>query len=179
MRKIFMVFLIGLFLLAPAVPGFAGNQGGTFTLDPFTGVYSFDREQQLDTRSYYGLRAGYNFTKHLGLEGLYGYIPTETVSMAVADRDVKVYRYGLDALYHFNPDGNLVPFVSVGLGATQTANGSKGLPDHGRGMFDYGVGLKYFLSETVALRGDVKQSIFSQGVEPVAIDLDIPVGNRH
>ena len=56
-----------------------------------------------------------------------------------------------------------MPFVSVGLGATQTDNGPKGMTDHGRGMFDYGVGLKYFLSETVALRGDVKQGIFSQG----------------
>ena len=107
MRKILMVFLISLFLLAPAVPGFAGNQAGTGTLDAFTGIYSFDREQQLDTRSYYGLRGGYNFTKHLGLEAMFGYVPTETASMAVDDRDVKVYRYGLDALYHFNPDGNL------------------------------------------------------------------------
>ena len=30
-------------------------------------------------------------------------------------------------------------------------------------MFDYGAGLKYFLSDTVALRGDVKQALFSEG----------------
>ncbi len=163
MRKIMMAFLIGSLVLVLAAPGFAGNQGGTFTLDPFTGIYTFDRDQQLDARSYYGMRAGYNFTKQLGLEAMFGYVPTETASMAVANRDVQVYRYGLDALYHFNPDGNLVPFISLGLGATQTDNGSKGMPDHGRGMVDYGVGLKYFLSETVALRGDVKQAIFSEG----------------
>jgi OOP family OmpA-OmpF porin len=156
------VLLLGVFLLALAVPGFAGNQGGTFTLDPFTGFYSFDREQQLDARSYYGLRAGYNFSKHLGLEAMYGYVLTETNSAAFADRDVSVNRYGLDALYHFNPDGTLVPFVSVGFAATQTDNPS-GMTDHSRGMFDYGVGLKYFLSETVALRGDVKQARFTEG----------------
>ncbi len=164
MRKIYMVILIGLLVLVLAASGYAGNQGGTMTLDPFTGIYTFDREQQkLDARSYYGLRAGYNFTDSLALEAMFGYIPTETGSMAYADRDVQVYRVGIDALYHFNPEGNLVPFVSVGLGATQTDNGSQGMPDHGRGMFDYGVGLKYFLSETVALRGDVKQALFSQG----------------
>jgi OOP family OmpA-OmpF porin len=158
------MFLTGLLVLVLAMPGYAGNQAGTFTLDPFTGIYTFDREQQkLDARSYYGLRAGYNFTKELGLEGMFGYVPTETVSMAPIDRDVQVYRYGLDALYHFNPDGNLVPYVLVGLGVTQTDNGSKGMPDHGRGMFDYGVGLKYFLSETVALRGDIKQDLYTSG----------------
>ena len=162
MRNILIVFLLSLFLLAPAVPGFAGNQGGTFTLDPFTGFYTFDREQEMDARSYYGLRAGYNFTDNLGLEAMFGNVLTETNSTAFADRDVSVNRYGLDALYHFNPDGTLVPFISVGLAATQTDNPS-GMSDHGRGMFDYGVGLKYFLSETVALRGDVKQAIFSEG----------------
>jgi len=163
MEKILMAFLIGLFLLAPAVPGYAGNQGGTFTLDPFTGIYSFDRAQHLDTRSYYGLRGGYNFTDSLALEAMFGYVPTETESMAYVDRDVQVYRYGLDALFHFNPSGTLVPFISAGLGATQTDNGSNGMPDHGRGMFNYGVGVKYFISDTVALRGDVKQAMFSEG----------------
>jgi len=163
MKKISMVLLLGVFSLALATPAFAGNQADTFTLDPFMGGYRFDTAQQLDTRSYYGLRGGYNFTDSLGLEAMFGYVPTETNSMAYVDRDVQVYRLGIDALYHFNPDGDLVPFILVGLGATQTDNGSKGMPDHGRGMFDYGVGLKYFLSETVALRGDVKQAIFSEG----------------
>ena len=163
MRKILMVFLIGLFLLSIDAPVFAGNQGGTFTLDPFTGLYQFDSEQKLDLRSYYGLRAGYNFTDNVGLEAMFGYVPTETDSMAYVDRDVRVWRYGLDALYNFHPEGPFVPFISVGVGATQTKNTSDGMPDHGRGMFDYGVGLRYFLSDTVAIRGDVKQALFSEG----------------
>jgi OOP family OmpA-OmpF porin len=158
-----MVFLLGLFLLSPAVTVFAENQAGTFTLDPFTGLYQFDNAQQLDLRSYYGLRGGYNFTKHVGLEAMFGYVPTETQSQAVVDRDVRVWRYGLDALYNFNPNGTLVPFIEAGVGVTQTKNTSGGLPNHGRGMFDYGAGLKYFLSDTVALRGDVKQALFTEG----------------
>ena len=163
MRKILMVFLVGLFLLALGAPVFAGNQGGTFTLDPFTGFYSFDRDQNLDARSYHGLRAGYNFTDSLALEGMVGFVPTETRSLAPVDRDVQVYRAGIDALLHFNPSATLVPFISAGVAVTQTDNGSDGMPDHGRGMFNYGVGLKYFLSDTVALRGDVKQSLFTEG----------------
>ena len=160
-RKIITVMLTGLFLAGLAAPGFAGNQEDTYTVDVFTGFYSFDREQQLDARSYHGLRGGYNLTNHVGLEAMFGYVPTETQSMAVADRDVKVYRYGLDALYHFNPEGALVPFVSLGIGATHTDN-PKEWKDHGRGMLDYGVGLKYFVSDTVAIRGDVKQALFTE-----------------
>ena len=150
-------------LLSVAAPVFAGNQGGTFTLDPFTGLYQFDSEQKLDLRSYYGLRAGYNFTDNVGLEAMFGYVPTETDSMAYVDRQVRVWRYGLDALYNFHPEGPFVPFISIGIGATQTKNTSDGMPDHGRGMFDYGVGLRYFISDTVAIRGDVKQALFSEG----------------
>ena len=175
MRKILMVFLIGLFLLALGAPVFAGNQGGTFTLDPFTGIYTFDRDQDLDARSYYGLRGGYNFTDNLALEAMFGYVPTETRSMAPVDRDVQVYRAGIDALFHFNPSATLVPFISAGFGFTQTDNGSKGMPDHGRGMFNYGVGLKYFLADTVALRGDVKQAMFSEGGDS-RINMEYTVG---
>ena len=163
MKKISMVSLLGVFSLALATPAFAGNQADTFTLDPFMGGYRFDTAQQLDTRSYYGLRGGYNFTKNLGLEAMFGFVPTETQSQAYVDRDVQVYRYGLDALYHFNADGTVVPFVAAGFAGMQTDNGSKGMPDHGRGMFDYGVGVKWFLSDTVALRGDVRQMLFSEG----------------
>ncbi len=162
MRKILMVFLVGLFLLALGVPVFAGNQGGTFTLDPFTGFYTFDSAQQLDARSYTGLRAGYNLTDNLGLEAMFGYVPTETNSIAFADRDVSVYRYGLDALLHFNPDGVFVPFIAAGFAATRTDNPS-GMTDHSHGMFDYGLGVKIFIADTVALRGDVRRAMFSEG----------------
>jgi OmpA-OmpF porin, OOP family len=175
MRKILMVLLMGLFVLAPAVPGFAGNQGGTFTLDPFTGFYSFDRAQELDARSYYGLRVGYNLTDSLGFEGMFGFVPTETRSLAPVDRDVQVYRAGIDALFYFNPSATLVPFISAGVAVTETDNGPNGMPDHGRGMFNYGVGLKYFLTDTVALRGDVKQSIFSEGGDH-RINMEYTVG---
>jgi len=162
-KSILTVFLIGLLVISLAVPVLAENQGGTFTLDPFTGGYQFDDTQKLDLRSYYGLRAGYNLTKSVGVEAMFGYIPTETESKAYVDRQVRMWRYGLDALYNFNPDGTYVPFVSLGVGATQSKNTGEGMPNHGRGMVNYGVGLKYFISETVALRGDVKQGRFSEG----------------
>lgn len=158
MRKISTTFLSGLLVLGLAAPALAGNQADTFTLDPFTGFYQFDDSQRLDMRSYYGLRGGYNFTKNLALEGMAGYTLTEIESQAYEDRDVRLFRYGIDALYHFNADGTFVPFVSAGLGGTQTWNTMNGMNNNAYNLFNYGVGLKYFLADTVALRGDVKQA---------------------
>jgi len=173
-RRTLMVFLIGLFLAGLAAPGFAENQAGTYTLDPFTGFYTFDRDQKQDARSYYGLRAGYNVTKRLGLEAMFGYVLTETDSMTVVDRDVNFYRYGIDALYHFTPDHTLVPFIEAGLSVTKTDNPA-GMTDHSHGMFNYGVGLKYFLADNVALRGDVRQAMFSDGGDS-RINMEYTVG---
>jgi OmpA-OmpF porin, OOP family len=159
MRKILIIFMIGLLALVLAVPAFAENQAGTVNLTPFTGLYTLDGRQAMDNGPYWGLRAGYNLTKSWGLEGMYGYVTTE--SQAVEDKYVGVVRYGIDALYHFNPDRNLVPFVMFGLGATHT-DGPNGPTAKNRGMLDYGFGVKYFFTEAVALRGDVRQAIFSE-----------------
>jgi OOP family OmpA-OmpF porin len=160
MKNISMIFLVGLLLLALGTPVFAENQAGTMTLSPFTGLYVFDGKQNMDNGQYTGLRAGYNFTKSLGAEAVFGWVPSESVPNG--DRQVNVFRYGIDALYHFMPDSNLVPFIAVGL-ADNHFDGPSGQPNHDRGMIDYGVGVKWSIADTVALRGDIRQSMFSEG----------------
>jgi OOP family OmpA-OmpF porin len=163
MRKILMGILSGVFLLCLAAPGFSENQAGTFTVDPFLGFYQFDSRQKLDSfRGYYGLRVGYNITKYWGLEGMFGYVPTETFSMLVDKRDVHVFRYGINALFNFNPDGRWVPYLTLGFGgfSTYTRTGAR---RYHRLLIDYGVGLKYFISEIVALRAEFKQPTFFDG----------------
>lgn len=174
MRKILMVFLTGLLVLVLAAPAFAENQAGTFTLDPFTGLYVFDGGQHMDSGPYYGLRGGYNFTSHLAAEAMFGYVTTE--SIREGDKFVGVYRYGLDALYHFNPEGNFVPYVLVGFAGTQTDGPSDAPPRGGRGMIDYGVGVKYFISDTVALRGDVRQDQFAEANGDRRVNMEYTVG---
>lgn len=174
-KKISMVLPAGLLVLSFAVPVSAENQAYTFTVDPFTGIYKFDTAQHLDLRSYYGVRGGYNLGKHLGIEAMLGFVPTETNSMAIDNRDVRVFRYGLDLLWNINADNAFVPFFEAGLGGTQTSNPSGGLSDTGHGMVNYGFGAKYFISDTVALRGDIRQSLFSQQSD-ARTNLEMTVG---
>lgn len=174
MRKILMVLLLALLVLVLAAPAFAENQSGTVTLSPFTGGMIFDRDKRMDKGQFNGLRAGYNFTPSLGAEAFWGYVPSE--SKDVGDLPVDFYHYGIDVLYHFTPDRDLVPFVAAGLGIAQS-NGpsSPGVSNHMLGAFDFGVGLKYFITETVALRGDARDVMFREAGD-TRNNLELTVG---
>ncbi|MBI9076000.1 MAG: outer membrane beta-barrel domain-containing protein [Desulfatibacillum sp.] len=119
----------------------------------------FDCPECLDNDWYFGLRGGYNFTEHWGIEGLLGYVPAESNAHSYDGQDVDVYRYGLEGLYHFMPKSKFVPFVAVGIGGKRV-DGPSGYDDDNRGMFDYGVGFKYFASKNVALRADVRHDLY-------------------
>ena len=42
---------------------------GSFEVGPFAGYNFFESSQNLENRPVFGLRLGYNFTKHFGIEG--------------------------------------------------------------------------------------------------------------
>jgi len=160
--KKFMLLPLALFVLILAPSAFAQNRAGAVTLSPFVGGYTFECFQHLDTSMYYGLRAGYNFTDHWGFEGMFGYVPTKSDAYRFDNRNVNVFRYGLDLMYNFMPKKKFVPFLAAGYQGIQI-NDPSGINDHNRGMFDYGVGAKYFITENVALRADVRHDLFCEG----------------
>src|SRR4030067_2375384 len=115
--KILKNILPGLLLITLATPGFAENRQGAYTVSPYVGGYFLDPAQRDENRPIFGLRAGYNFTENWGAEASAGYSLTE-MKEEFGSRETDVYRYGLDALYHFTPEAKLVPFVAVGIGYT-------------------------------------------------------------
>ena len=137
-----------------ATTGHGQVKEGSFSVSPSIGGYVFEGNQDLKNKPAYGLRGGYNFTKNIGMEGFFNYIPTESKSIA-GNPDVKVSGYGIEGLYHFMPESRLVPFVAAGIGAVHYS-GSNGIGDRNKLAFDYGAGLKYFLTESFALRADVR-----------------------
>jgi OOP family OmpA-OmpF porin len=156
MRKTIAIFILILLTVSP-VASQAEIREDTFSLSPFIGGYTFDGGQNLDTNAVYGLRGGYNFTKNWAMEAAFGYVNTD---LDRAGGSVDVYRYGLDALYHFMPEGKLVPFLAVGAGA-MTINGPDSMGDeHGTfASVNVGGGLKYFISDNLALRADIRDIV--------------------
>jgi OOP family OmpA-OmpF porin len=152
MKKILLLTVLGVVMCAATA--LAANKAGQFSVSPVIGGYTFDDRQHLDTNPVYGLRLGYNFTKHIGIEALFDYINTSPTN---SSKDVSVFRYGGEVLYHFFPDNKFVPYVAAGFGGIDY--GSNVPKSENRPIFDYGIGAKYFLTDAFALRADVRHLI--------------------
>jgi len=149
---------LSVILLAMTTTATAANKAETFSVSPVIGGYTYDNDQgrDSDANMIYGVRAGYNFTKHVGVEALFDYVDS---SFPNNGDDINMYRYGGELLYHFFPDNRFVPYLAAGYsGLHFDADGIDGKP---RGAFDYGIGAKYFLNDSVALRGDIRHLIYS------------------
>jgi OOP family OmpA-OmpF porin len=153
MKKTLLFLAAG--ILASASLASAANREGQFSLSPVIGGYTYDGKQHLDTSLIYGLRAGYNLTKNVGVEALFDYVNTEPTN---SKNDVDMYRYGGELLYHFFPENTLVPYLAAGYSGLNFD--AKGVDGRAHGAFDYGVGAKYFLKDNFALRGDIRHIIY-------------------
>ena len=151
MKKIHFVFAVML-LIALSTPALGQIRPDAFSLSPFVGGFLFDGGENLKHRPVYGLRFGYDFTKNWGAEAVFDYVNTKYTK---TDSNTNVYNYRLEGLYHFIPDSKLVPFLAVGVGG-MSIDYSGNTSDKTRATVDYGAGLKYFVTDWLALRGDVR-----------------------
>ena len=154
MKKTVTMLLVGS-IMAMATLASAGNKGGTFSVSPVVGGITFEEQQNLKTAPVFGVRAGYNFTNRIGVEALFDYARTQT-----SNKDIDFYRYGGELLYHLWPDNKFVPYLAAGY-AGMNLKGDNQYPEKTKGVFDYGLGFKYFVTEDVAWRADVRGLMYS------------------
>jgi OOP family OmpA-OmpF porin len=146
-----MAGLIALLLLATAGTAIGGERAGAVTFSPYIGGYTFDGVQRLDTNLLYGGRLGYNITKNWAVEGSGDYVRTNNTTGP--SKGINAIKYRLEGLYNFNPDGKLVPFLALGGGGSTITVPGKTNTD---AIASLGAGIKYFVTEDIALRGDVR-----------------------
>lgn len=153
MKNSITLILVGS-ILAMATFASAGNKADTFSISPVIGGLSFEGNQHLESAPVFGLRAGYNFTKALGVEALFDYSRTEST---LSSNNLDFYRYGGELLYHFRPDEKLVPYLAAGY-AGMNLKGNNPYPGTSKtkGVLDYGLGFKYFVTEDMAWRADIR-----------------------
>lgn len=154
---------------------------GAFTLSPMGGGYEFDdsvddedeARDLLDLGRTVSLGLGYNFTKSLAAELMLSYIHTDA-DVCCGDNDVYAYMPRLNLLYHLNPDGMFVPYISLGGGflAFDDDNLSPAEIDD-TAVVDGGLGAKLFVTENLAIRGDVH---YYYGVENSTNDYSFQAG---
>jgi len=144
-------------------------KAGSFEVGPFGGYNFFQNNQNLENRPVFGGRLGYNFTKHFGIEGAGEFIRTSVADKARTGLTegqfgspmdkVDLTFYHLDAVYHFIPDGNFNPFVVVGFGG---AHYRPEISTKDMAAFNVGVGAKYWLTDNIALRVDLKDYMVTE-----------------
>lgn len=138
---------------------------GAITLSPFIGGYVFEGNQDLDELANgfgdldneltYGLGLGYHFDEHWAVEGVFNYVDTNVDTDCL---DVETYNYHIDGLYHFMPSEKIVPYIAAGAGGIIFDPRDEYNSDHDFAV-NYGAGLKYFLTENLAFRVDVRHVI--------------------
>jgi hypothetical protein len=153
---------------------FGAVSEGQFSVSPMIGGYTYDGGQHLKTAPMYSLRGGYNFTDRIGVEAGLDY--SITSSKLVADKDVAIFKYGVEGLYHFMPGKKLVPFVAAGLGGYNLSGPSALVSRKMMGFIDYGGGVKYFLYDRLALRADVRHIVANASAFEYTLGVTIPFG---
>jgi OOP family OmpA-OmpF porin len=128
----------------------------TLYMAPYIGGYLFDKDQKLSNAPVYGIRLGYNFTKYFGVELSGDYIATN-YDLGVSDsRSTNVGNYRFDGILNLIPDSRLVPFVFAGVGG-QSIDYPKNVSNKSAYAADFGSGLKFFITDWLALRADIRQ----------------------
>ncbi|MDY6849870.1 MAG: OmpA family protein [Thermodesulfobacteriota bacterium] len=146
-------------ILAGVATGSAEQKEWAFTLSPMVGGYVYDGAENIKDDIQYSLGIGYNFTKAWGAEFVAGLTPTDIDD---GNGDVDVMHFRMDGLYHFLTDNALVPYLAAGVGIQNKdyENGS----DDSEALFNWGGGIKYWLTENTALRADVRHLLTGEVV---------------
>lgn len=158
MNRLGVTFLVAAQLFILSVAAFAQERQGAVSLSPFIGGYTFDGTQHALTRPVYGLRLGYDVTRNWGVEGVFDYVASETTQQR---QDFRAYSYRLDVLYNFMPDRVLVPYLAVGGGGVTFEDEADN--ENTDATFNFGGGVKYYITDSVAVRGDVRQILLFEG----------------
>jgi len=138
MKKILLSVLAAVIMLSFPELSLSEIKEGSIEIEPLVGYYLLGN--QSDSGGY-GLRGGYNFTKNWGLEGAYEHAGSRAQFIHV------------DLLYHFVPAKTFNPFIFAGAGNAYMKPDNN---SYNNISGEIGVGFKYFLSDNIAIRVDIR-----------------------
>ncbi|PID73976.1 MAG: hypothetical protein CSB33_00935 [Desulfobacterales bacterium] len=164
-RRINPVFIYGvsgtllLFSCLAAAPSLADERRGAVGITGMAGGYIFDNEQDIEKNILGGIGVNYDITDHLAAEVRLGYGRFDHEyfkrdDCCCAKDEVDALTVHLDGLYHFRPDARLIPYLAAGIGMVRIEGDH--YDDETCAMVNYGGGVKYYLTENLALRGDLR-----------------------
>lgn len=134
------------------------------------------RSPELDDDVTFGVRYGYNFTEAWGIDLSLGRTNTAVTKLAGRDIDFDLTTFDVDGIYHFNASEPFVPYVLAGIGyvngdldrpitGTAAGVGAVRINDDNGFTLNAGVGAKWFVSEQVSLRLDLRYRYLDKVVD--------------
>jgi len=162
-----LVVLVSIILLHPHVVlaevknGFEIEfYGGTFSTDLGGKTFVLDEDRTIVTQGddgdIFGLRLGYNFNRHIGMElnaaystAQYDAILFDAGEHVSKDETTGLFITDLDLVLHLLK-GPIVPFLAAG-------GGIMGTVDQSPFTYNYGGGVKVFLTKQLAIRVDYRE----------------------
>ena len=132
----------------------AANIPYSLSVTPFAGGYLSEGNQNLEHSAVYGLAFGYNLSENWALEAVGTFSPDVHSTTTPPKQTVNLYGVRGDILYHFLPEQRFVPYAAAG-GGVLFLDPRKGSSDEDA-LVDIGAGFKFFLTDYVAVRGDVR-----------------------
>lgn len=156
MRKRTIIILASTVIIL-ASSAFGAVKEGSISLSPLVGGYVFGDNQQFNASPVLGVRAGYSITKAIGVEALYDYvIPTDSKYWSI--NGITMQRFGAQGIYHFLPDNQLAPYLAAGASGVKFSG--SGVNPQTHLSFDYGAGAKYFVTDDIAIRADLRHIMY-------------------
>jgi len=168
-KKTLLCSMMVLGLLGMTQNGQCGPKAGEFTVSPMIGGHIFEGNQDpfnetvladmdIDDGLAFGLGLGYQLSKSLGIELMINMTNTDVEMVGVhPDPDLNVYPVHLDVIYNLTPDSAFVPYVAGGLGSITFSN--EDVDNDTDFMMNYGAGLKYYVTDSIAVRADVRHLV--------------------
>jgi OOP family OmpA-OmpF porin len=154
-RNLLVLCMIGIVALYSSNVN-AESKPGQITLSPFFGSYFFDSDQDLLNSITYGAAIGYDFNTNWGIEGSFNYFDTKD-DVSGAGVDSCLYR--LEAIFYAQPESRWTPFIALGFGHFDIDD-----PDDDSGLsLDFGFGFKYYLTDKIAFRTDIRHVTVKPG----------------
>lgn len=156
------LFRLAVFFLLWAAPVFAEIREGAFSVTLGGAAYLSDGAQHQKIGPGFTARLGYDFTKQYGMEAAYDFILSQPTKLKSGHAERNMFR--IDALYHLLPENKIVPYLSAGVGWMASNVYSQANGFRTDLLFNFGVGAKYFVTDSIALRGDIREiGVFEKG----------------
>lgn len=146
------IALSGCLLASTATAALANVRAGEFTVTPMIGYHAFEGALEVDNSVSYGFAVGYSLTRNWAVELDARFTPTEADVAGGPDVDTGIGT--VNALYHFNPDKSLVPYLALGAGGVQYDVDGFGRDEDF--LANWGGGFKYAVADQVDLRLDLR-----------------------